>query len=202
MRIPHTEHTSRPWRIHELARDFEIEDVWRLPVDGGPDDFPRFVEHFGNGPDEVRAPVVRFLLALRWRIGSLLGWDDRDPSTLPASLRERLPEDLRHGPTGPTLVAVPMRPLYLAEHEWATELVNGTCQAVMHLAWVPDGADPDGPHHAQMAVLVKPNGAFGRAYMALIKPFRYALVYPPLLRSWGRSWRAAVGPATGPARIS
>ena len=40
-----------------------------------------------------------------------------------------------------------------------------------------------------MAVLVKPNGRLGRAYMAAIKPFRYALVYPLLLRSIGRDWQ-------------
>ena len=41
-----------------------------------------------------------------------------------------------------------------------------------------------------MAVLVKPNGLFGRAYMAAITPFRYVLVYPEMLRAIGRRWRA------------
>jgi hypothetical protein len=27
MRLPNTAHTSRPWRIHELTRDFRLEDV-------------------------------------------------------------------------------------------------------------------------------------------------------------------------------
>ncbi|MDF2703344.1 MAG: hypothetical protein K0S10_2290, partial [Rubrobacteraceae bacterium] len=31
MRLPNTAHTSRPWRIHELTRDFRLEDVWALP---------------------------------------------------------------------------------------------------------------------------------------------------------------------------
>jgi hypothetical protein len=39
-----------------------------------------------------------------------------------------------------------------------------------------------------MAVLVKPNGVLGEAYMAFIKPFRYLLVYPPLLNEIGREW--------------
>lgn len=39
-----------------------------------------------------------------------------------------------------------------------------------------------------MAVLVKPNGAFGRAYMAAIKPIRRTVVYPLLIRSIGRDW--------------
>jgi hypothetical protein len=40
-----------------------------------------------------------------------------------------------------------------------------------------------------MAVLVKPNGAFGTVYMAFIKPFRYLGVYPALLRTIGRRWQ-------------
>jgi hypothetical protein len=58
----------------------------------------------------------------------------------------------------------------------------------MHIGWVPD--DSGSAYHAQMAVLVKPNGRFGRAYMAAIRPFRYALVYPLLLRAIGRGWQA------------
>jgi hypothetical protein len=42
-----------------------------------------------------------------------------------------------------------------------------------------------------MAVLVKPNGRLGEAYMAAIRPFRHRLVYPPMLRELGRRWRAA-----------
>jgi hypothetical protein len=44
-----------------------------------------------------------------------------------------------------------------------------------------------------MAVLLKPNGLFGAAYMAAIKPFRYVIVYPALMRQIGREWRAGAG---------
>jgi Protein of unknown function (DUF2867) len=57
----------------------------------------------------------------------------------------------------------------------------------MHMAWVPDGA---GSYRGQMAVLVKPNGLFGEAYMAAIAPFRHLIVYPPLMRGIGRDWKA------------
>jgi hypothetical protein len=30
MRLPETAHTSRPWRIHEIAVGFRFEDVWEL----------------------------------------------------------------------------------------------------------------------------------------------------------------------------
>jgi hypothetical protein len=42
-----------------------------------------------------------------------------------------------------------------------------------------------------MAVLVKPNGLLGRAYMAAIGPFRHLAVYPAMLRDIGRAWREA-----------
>ena len=44
-----------------------------------------------------------------------------------------------------------------------------------------------------MAVLVKPNGLLGDAYMAAIKPFRYLFVYPAMLRELGWKWRAVTG---------
>src|SRR5919112_592732 len=37
MRLPATAHTDRPWRIHELTRDFRLEDVWALPTPAGPE---------------------------------------------------------------------------------------------------------------------------------------------------------------------
>jgi hypothetical protein len=42
-----------------------------------------------------------------------------------------------------------------------------------------------------MAVYVKPNGVFGTAYMAAIRPFRHLIVYPSMLREGGRTWRSA-----------
>ena len=41
-----------------------------------------------------------------------------------------------------------------------------------------------------MSVLVRPNGLLGGAYMTFIKPFRYLVVYPALLRTVGRRWDA------------
>jgi hypothetical protein len=66
---------------------------------------------------------------------------------------------------------------------------------VMHLGWVPDGR---GGHRGQMAVLVKPHGRLGRAYMAAIRPFRHRLVYPPMLRQIEREWRARAAAQAAP----
>jgi hypothetical protein len=189
MRLPNTAHTSRPWRIHELTRDFRIEDVWALPTPGGPDDFPRLVRAIASGdPAKGSFHAARMLWAVRWRIGELLGWDDPDAGlgSRVAPLRDRLPEDLREAPTGPSFDALPFTSLYQLEDEFAAEIANRTVHGVLHLGWVPDGA---GGYRGQLAVLVKPNGLLGTAYLAAIAPFRHLIVYPPAIREIGRTWR-------------
>ena len=168
MKLPNSEQTSRPWRINELVRDFHLLDVWALPTPGGPDDFPRLVEIFG--------------------------WDDVDEADVPDRelLRDRLPEDLRKAPPGPSFDTLPFQPVYLLDDEWAAEVINKTVHGVMHLSWVPDG---QGRYRGQMSVYVKPNGLFGRAYLAAIGPFRHLVVYPPMLRELERRWRQQGGAA-------
>jgi hypothetical protein len=196
MRLPDSAHTSRPWRIHELTRDFRLEDVWALPTLGRPEDFPRLVEVAASlDPSQSSSGAVRTLFAIRWKVGGLLGWDGPEAglgSRVP-TLRDRLPVDLRDAPSGPDFDALPFTPLYLLEDEWAAEIANRTMHGVMHLSWVPDET---GGYRGQMAVLVKPNGLFGAAYMAAIAPFRHLIVYPPALREFGRNWRARAGERT------
>jgi hypothetical protein len=105
------------------------------------------------------------------------------------SLRDRLPDDLRDAPTGPAFDSAPFTPLYLLDDEFAAEIANKTVHGVMHVGWVPDG---EGGYRAHMAVLVKPNGVFGRIYLAGIRPFRYLLIYPALMRRIAREWEARV----------
>ncbi len=200
MRLPNTAHTSRPWRIHELTRDFRLEDVWALPTPGGPDDFPRLVDAFAAGdPSRGSSGAARTLWAIRWKLGELFGWDEPGSGVdeRVRSLRERLPADLLEAPRGPDLRAVPGREeadgppifssVYQTHDEWVAEFANKTVHSLMHIGWVP--GDSGNGYHAQMAVLVKPNGWLGKAYMAAIKPFRYALIYPMLLRSIERQWQ-------------
>jgi hypothetical protein len=194
MRLPDTAHTSRPWRIHELTRDFRLEDVWALPTPGGPDDFPRLVQLMASGdPSQGSSPAVRTLFAIRWKVGELLGWDGPNVghrSERP-TLRDRLPVDLRDAPSGPVLD--PFSSLYLTDDEWAAEIVNRTVHGVMHIGWV---GDETGGYRGQMAVLVRPNGLLGTGYMAAIAPFRHLIVYPGMMREIGREWRTRVGDPT------
>ncbi|MEV6417707.1 DUF2867 domain-containing protein [Kribbella sp. NPDC051718] len=198
MRLPLEAHTDQPWRIHQLTPDFTVEDVWALPTPGGPGELPRLLATFGPGqpggdPEEAfpagAPPIVRFLWEARWKLGRVFGWDDEDGGLggRVQTLRDRFPDDLREAPTGPDLGKLPFDPLYQLDDEWAAEMANRTVHGVLHLSWVPDGA---GGYRGQMAVLVKPNGRRGAAYMAAIKPFRYLFVYPALLRLIERKWQA------------
>jgi len=205
MRLPETAHTSKPWRIHDVTPDFRIEDVWALPTPGGVGDFPLLVDaliSFDLSHSSSRA--VRTLVAIRWKLGALLGLDK--PKTGVGSrvptLRDRLPEDLRDASPGPRPRDLPFSPLYLLGDEWAAEAANQTMHGVLHLGWV---REPSGTYRGQLAVLVKPNGTFGTLYMAAIKPFRHLIVYPMLMRDIENAWRARVagkvaGHATHPAQ--
>jgi hypothetical protein len=181
-RLPNSAHSARPWRIHELTPDFRLEDVWALPTPGGPDDFPRLVQGIAAGdPARTSSGAARALWAIRWKLGGLLGWDEKAGTP---TLRDRLPAELRDAP-GPGFDALPFSSLYLLEDEWAAEVANRTMHGVMHIGWV---ADQTGGYHGQMAVLVKPNGLLGTAYMAAIRPFRHLIVYPQMFRQIERIW--------------
>ena len=194
MRLPNDAHTSRPWRIHELTRDFHVEDVWALPTPGGPADFPRLVDLVVSlDPMRSRSGVVRALFGIRTKLGELLRWDGPDSglgSRVPA-VGDRLPADLRDGPSGPPPKALPFTPLYMTDEEWAAEIANQTVHGVLHLGWVPDGDN----YRGQLAILVKRNGLLGAAYMAAIAPFRHLIVYPVALREFGERWRRGGAPA-------
>jgi hypothetical protein len=203
MRIPNSEHESRPWRIREIAPDFTVEDVWALPAQGDVEDFQTLLDITASSdPADTESTPARLLWDVRDRAGRLFGLgtisepvegggDGRlpIPGTSETSLRTRLPDDLRGTAADVHFAALPFTPLYRTDDEFAAEVSNRTMHGVMHLAWVEQG---EGSYRGQMAVYVKPRGPFGTAYMALIRPFRHWIVYPALMRQMGRIWAARV----------
>jgi Protein of unknown function (DUF2867) len=197
-------HESRPWRIRELVPDFTLEDVWALPVQGGAEDFQALLGQMASSdPANAESLPTRALWRLRDRLGS---WFDLGristsvgngrgdaagklpiPGTSETSLSERLPDDLRGTAADLDFRSLPFLPLFRTDVEFAAEISNPTVHGVMHLAWVDQG---DGRYQGEMAVYVKPRGRFGKAYMALIKPFRHWIVYPALMRQTERTWNA------------
>jgi hypothetical protein len=206
MKLPNAEHEGRPWRIHEIVPDFTLEDVWALPTRGGPDDFQQLIELIGSfDPGRTASQPTRFLWNLRDRLGTWLDLGEISapvdgeegelaiPGSEERSLRERLPADLRGTAAGMAFGSLPFVPLYRTDREAAAEISNRTVHGVAHLAWAERG---EGEFQGEMAVYVKPRGAFGRAYMAAIKPFRYRIVYPALMGQMERAWeRRSVAPS-------
>jgi len=206
MRLPNFEHESRPWRIREIATDFILLDVWALPVHGGAEDFQAVIEGATTAdPANIDSPVTRLLwrardLLGRWfglgRISAAVDQDPHDasgklsiPSTNESSLTNRLPGDLRNTAEDLRFDHLPFVALFRTDIEFAAEVSNRTMHGVMHLAWVDQG---EGRYQGQMAVYVKPRGPLGRAYLALIAPFRYLVVYPALIQQIEREWRTGV----------
>src|SRR5271169_1095906 len=100
MRVPNAEHEAHPWVIAQVAPDFKLLDVWRLPAQGGPDEFRTLLEVMASlDPANGDSRAARALFSLRFRLGAWFGWDDatsklRVPGRTEASLIARLPEDL------------------------------------------------------------------------------------------------------------
>jgi hypothetical protein len=206
MRLPNAAHDSHPWRIREIASDFTLEDVWDLPVHGGADDFHTLLEvvtsldlaNTGSLPTrllwEVRDRLGRWFDLGRISLSLDGGGGDAEgalpiPGTDETSLADRLPEELRNTVVGLNFPTAPFTPFYRTDDEFAAEVSNRTVHGVLHLAWVEQG---EGRYQGQLAVYVKPRGRLGAGYMALIKPFRYWVVYPELMRVIERAWNTRV----------
>ena len=197
MRLPEQRAHLPPWRIHELTRDFELEDVWALPTPGGPDDFPSSFELMAYlRPGARLLRLVRALFAIRWKLGELFGWDDPDDGlgARVTTLRERLPADLRDGAGGPTSAELPFTRAVPDPRRVRGRDRQPDVHGVLHFGWVPDG---DGGHRGQMAVLVKPNGLFGRPTWRRSSP---SATCSSTRRSCGRSAGLAAWPG-GERRI-
>jgi Protein of unknown function (DUF2867) len=207
-RIPNSAHESQPWRIREIVPDFTLEDVWALPARGGAEDFSKLLDlRSALDPAHSDSRATRFLWELRDRLGDWFGLGRivgpaetgaakaklPIPGTVETSLAERLPPDLRGSAADLDFGSLPFTPLYRTDDEAAAEISNQTVHGVAHFAWVDQG---EGRYQGQMAVYVKPRGRFGQGYMALIKPFRYWIVYPAVMRQFEGAWNDSLAEGT------
>lgn len=204
MRLPNSAHEAQPWRIRAIVPDFTLEDFWALPAEGDADEFAALLDQMAAAdPASADSLPTRLLWRLRDGLGRLFDLGrigtpaDPDaagglpiPGTDETTLEDRLPDDLRGTACGMRFGSLPFVPLYRTDDEFAAEISNETVHAAMHLAWADRG---EGRHQAQMAVYVKPRGAFGKGYMAAIKPFRHWIVYPALMRQVERQWNERDG---------
>lgn len=199
MRLPLDVHTQGTWRVHTLAPDFRLLDVWQYPVRID-DQVPlrAFLDFLAVSQARLTQGrgAAATLFRLRGAMGRWFGWDEQSerlpiPGHSESSLCDRLEAAevaLSAGePGGPDALAAlsPFTPVYHFENEALLEISNATVHALLHLGRVDQGGKCWAP---QMAVYVKPRGLFGSAYMAAISPFRHWIVYPAMMRAAERGW--------------
>ena len=184
-------HLEQKLYVHQFLPDFELEDVWRVPVvlDSN-HSLQLFIHQFNEGNKQgFRKGLTGLLFKIRLRVGRVMGWDRKAPvpeMLVPGTLRHRYAEvenlsyeNLPNPGVGDFV------PVYQLENEFLSEIENKTVWAALHLSRVPVGTNKYGIH---MAVYVRPKGSFGKMYMLLIKPFRLWVVYPALMRAGKRKW--------------
>jgi len=195
-RIDTADHHDPTWHIHDVAGDFKLLDAWRLPVAGAVEKFPELIRLFLSldlGDDEG-SRASKFLFAVRYRLGELMGWDD-EVLTLPipgcteTSLRERLPAELQGTWEAVDDSQSEFQIVYETGNEAVVELSNSTVHAVVHFASIVNGER----FVAQMGIYVKNRGRLGQLYMPAIAPFRHYIVYPALMRRLESAWQQRVG---------
>ena len=198
-------HRSQPWKVHEIAQDFELLDVWEFPILADitkGQDFSLFLRVLrqspkvkGNSLFSLRSLISRSLVVIRWFLGEIFGLD-KQVNTLPipgcreTSIRDRLSvEDQKRSLTKLAVETgndkFPWRTVYHYENEMLIELSNETAHALMHWSWVHKTGDF---YAGQLAVYSKPRGDLGALYMELIMPFRRLVIYPTLLKEMKTRW--------------
>ena len=189
IKISPKQHLEHPWQVHALCADFELEDVWRVPVELGAQ---HSLQMFMNQFKQTEAQLVKkgpagLLFKLRLALGKLFGWDAHPDPNRQGSIRLRYAQQ-----QGLTISQLPQPgtgsfvPVYQLENEVLSEIENETVHATLHFGRVPLRENVWG---IQMAVHVKPKGLFGKGYMLLIKPFRLWIVYPSLMREASKMWK-------------
>ena len=185
-----------PLRAHEFLADVPLHDVWvvDLPRSRAGITLDEFLRAAGTRPFRL-TPAVRALLAIRFGLGRLLGWD-REPV---ATARESFATRLTAADRSASLVAAGtpdglFRVVYRFENEQLLELSNRTAHAAALSALVER---PDG-YRFYFGIYVRRVGRLTPVYMALIDPFRRLIVYPSLLRTIRASWNRVFPLPTGP----
>ena len=194
IKIDNREHQIQPLRVHTLLSDFELEDVWRVPISlSSTHSLQLFLDQFAKTNAQlVDKGITGLLFRIRLFIGSIFKWDEKllQEQLIPGSIRFRYAhqenltyDDLPHPGSGSFI------PVYKLENESLSEIENSTVHAALHFSRVPSGQDKWTIH---MAVYVKPKGWFGKSYMLFIKPFRIWIVYPSLMKSARKNWEEAI----------
>ena len=185
IRVPPAEFARLPLRVHALLADVPLRDVSAVDLPGGG-------PHRSVG--DVRAviplgtasvnPVVRLLFSIRWAIGRVFHWDDRELAARDSFVSRLTAEDLARSRRPAGASDGEFCAVYEFEHEALTEVRNATVHAFLATALV---ATAEG-YRLYLAVYVRRVSWLTTPYMAVIEPFRRFIVYPAMLRRIRAHW--------------
>jgi hypothetical protein len=188
MKIAPASHRERPWRVHTLAPDFQLLDVWQFDLAGRRADIKTLLACFWSS---FAALSNSRLARARLRIGRTMGWDGHDFSLAIPGCRETCVADRlsdadraasRARSDAPSPVPAPtVRTVYLFDREALYEASNDTIHLLLHIGLLDE--------NATLAVYIKSRGLFSRFYMAAIEPFRRLFVYPAFTRLFEAAWK-------------
>jgi hypothetical protein len=180
-------------RVHGFLADVPLHDVWAvdLPRTRAGVTLDEFLRSAGALPF-TPSPVVRALLAFRFFVGGLFGWDREARTAVRATFATRLTdEDRARSLASPGTRQGHFRMVYRFENEQLLELTNRTA----HAAALSALEETPAAYRFYFAVYVRPVGRFTPLYMAVISPFRRLIVYPSLLRGILAKWHQTFGAA-------
>jgi hypothetical protein len=187
MRMTAEEFRKLDLRAHSLLTDIPLHDVWAVDLDGG---------RRGLTIQEIRAifpfndfgntnVAVRFLFALRARLGRLFRWDRTPRKASQESFVHRLSKsDLEQTLVEPGTREGPFQQLFVSEREAISEIHNATVHAFSVFALKEMPAS----YRLYWAIYVLPIGSMSQWYMRLIDPFRRFIIYPAVLRHIRATW--------------
>ena len=173
--------------MHDLARDFELIDVWQVPID--PDvskasSFQEIYDFLVNIDPAEGSRLVWLLFETRFILGKFLRLDGDHtwlpiPETNESSLRNRLTandktKDRASEIKLPVNKIGKFKTVYLFENESLIEISNRTIYGLLHFGLTSK-------NQIWMGVYVKSRGTLSDIYMLTIRPFRHVIVYPAWL---------------------
>lgn len=182
-------HRARPWRVHAVAPDFRLEDVWTFDLgDHPPEDIRAFLPCFWS---VVGLLAETWLAKVRLRVGRALRWDDHDltlpiPGEVETTVSARLGDDDLRNNLAPANASSPVptpkvKTVYVLPREALYEFSNDAIHGLLHIALTGSAAS--------LAVYVKPRGIWSHLYMAAIWPARRWVLYPALVHKIEGAWR-------------
>jgi len=147
--------------VWQPPSEFRLLDSWQVPIEGGRDEFPAFAKIFIDNGFQSDSRIAAALFRVRWWLGKVFGWDQGPEAEPHEIFRE------------PDRVVLGLR--------------NKTIEGMIDLTWVEASR---GKYTARFSIYVRYVSRLSGAYMALIKPFRHAFVYPPWMKRLKRLWES------------